>query len=167
MKKTFISILTLLGFFISTKTALAVCPVCTIAVGFGLGISRVLGIDDTISGLWIGGIIVSSGLWTADFVKKRKWKLPYPELTSTLLFLILVVPPLYFMKIIGLQNNTIFSIDKILFGTILGLGIFIGAVFTDKYLRSLNDGKVFIYYQKVLIPVFLLTITSFILYLAV
>ena len=34
--------------------AQAVCPVCIVAVGAGLGLSEYLGIDDTIAGVWIG-----------------------------------------------------------------------------------------------------------------
>ena len=71
------------------------------------------------------------------------------------------------MKVIGLENNMLLGVDKVLFGTFLGMAVFIAAVFADGYLRSINKGKVFIYYQKVLIPVFLLTVTSFILYLGV
>ena len=41
------------------KKALAVCPICTVAVATGIGFSRWLGIDDTITGLWIGGLTVS------------------------------------------------------------------------------------------------------------
>ena len=41
------------------KKALAVCPICTVAAATGIGFSRWLGIDDTITGLWIGGLTVS------------------------------------------------------------------------------------------------------------
>ena len=38
---------------------LAICPLCTFAVGAGIGLTQYLGIDDVITGLWIGGFIVS------------------------------------------------------------------------------------------------------------
>ena len=65
-------------FFI--KPVQAVCPVCTVAVGAGVGISRLIGIDDSITGVWIGGLIISSGLWMGDFIRKKKWKIPIPEI---------------------------------------------------------------------------------------
>jgi hypothetical protein len=34
-----------------------VCPVCTIAVAGGVGLCRYLGIDDLISGSWIGALL--------------------------------------------------------------------------------------------------------------
>lgn len=77
---------------------------------------------------------------------------------------LLIIPFLYWSKIIGIINNTLFGMDKIIFGVIIGLVIFLLAVEIDKKLRWLNKGKVFIYYQKIIIPVFLLSVVSLILY---
>jgi hypothetical protein len=38
------------------ETASAICPLCTIAVGAGVGLSRWIGVDDAVTGLWIGGL---------------------------------------------------------------------------------------------------------------
>ncbi len=50
------------------------CPVCTIAVGAGIGLSRWLGVDDLISGLWIGGLIVSLIGMTILWLNKKNLK---------------------------------------------------------------------------------------------
>ena len=142
----------------------AVCPVCTVAVGAGVGLSRLIGIDDSVAGIWLGGLILSSALWMADWIRKRKWKIPAPEFLATLLMLLFVIPPLYWSKMIGLSDNTLWGIDKILLGIIIGLLIFLLAVFIDKWLRTSNADKVYIYYQKIIVPLFLLSITSFIFY---
>lgn len=144
---------------------LAVCPVCTVAVGAGLGMSRFLGIDDTVTGIWVGGLILSSGLWLADWVGKKGWKIPLRNLLSVLLFYLLIIPPLYWAKIIGLAGNTLWGMDKLVLGTVIGSLVFIFSVWLDQWLRSINHGKVFVYYQKVISPVFLLTLTSFLFYL--
>ena len=47
------------------------CPVCAVAVGVGLGLSRWLKIDDAISGLWIGALIVSLSFILAKWTKKN------------------------------------------------------------------------------------------------
>src|SRR5512137_837679 len=52
----------------------AVCPVCTIAVGAGLGISRALGIDDAVTSIWIGGLILSMSFWAIDWMEKKEFK---------------------------------------------------------------------------------------------
>jgi hypothetical protein len=150
-------------FFI--KPVEAVCPVCTIAVGAGVGISRLIGIDDSITGVWIGGLIISSGLWMADFIRKKQWKIPIPEILSILLMLLFVIPPLYWSNMIGVTNNTLLGIDKIIFGSVIGSLIFFLGVGIDKLLRLINNDKVYIYYQKVILPVLLLSIVSLILYL--
>lgn len=143
----------------------AVCPVCTIAVAGGLGISRWLGIDDTVTGIWIGGLIFSSGLWLADWITKRGWQVPHPTVLATLSMILLVIPPLYWSQMIGLADNTLWGIDKVLLGTFIGSLMFLCGVVVDKWLRNTNEGKVYIYYQKVITPVFLLSVVSFILYL--
>jgi len=53
MKKILISFLSVLVIF-NTNQVFAVCPVCTVAAGAGVGLSRWLGIDDIIIGLWVG-----------------------------------------------------------------------------------------------------------------
>jgi len=148
-------------------SAHAVCPVCTVAVGAGLGISRWLGIDDTVTSIWIGGLILSSGLWLADWIRKKGWKVPYKEAISVLLFFLFVIPPLYWVKMIGLPGNTLWGVDKVLLGTVIGSLAFLLGVETDKWLRITNGGKVYMYYQKVIVPVFLLSLTSFIIYIII
>jgi len=54
------------------KSAFAVCPVCTVAVGAGLGLAEYFGIDDSISGLWIGALIVSMSIWTINWLNKKE-----------------------------------------------------------------------------------------------
>lgn len=151
--------------FLSAVPAKAVCPLCTVAVAGGLGISRWLGIDDSITGVWVGGLILSSGFWLSDWIGKRNWNLPHRNIVSIFIFYLLVIPPLYWAKLIGLTGNTIWGIDKILFGSSIGMMLFLLGFYTDKWLRTKNAGKVFIYYQKVILPVFLLTLGSFVFYL--
>jgi len=143
----------------------AVCPICTVAVAGGLGVSRWLGIDDSIMGIWIGGLILSSGFWMADWASKKSWKIPYPKLLSILIMILFVIPPLYMAKMIGLPGNTLWGIDKILLGIIIGLILFFAGMQLDKWLRTANEDKVYIYYQKVIAPVFFLTIGSVALFL--
>jgi len=158
-------ILLVLLFLAFPQRALAVCPVCTVAVGVGLGLCRFLGIDDTISGIWIGGLMLSSGLWLADFLSKKNLKLTHLNFWSVLSFYIFILPPLYWAKTIGITGNTLWGVDKLLMGIGAGSILFLLGVWTDRTLRQTNNGKVYIYYQKVIIPVLYLTIASFIFYL--
>ncbi len=161
------SIIGLLMILIYPIKVKAVCPLCTIAVGAGLGLSRWIGIDDSITGVWVGGLIVSSGLWISSWVKSKNFKLPTNKIFYILIMALFVVPPMYINGIIGIAGNTIFSIDKIIFGSIIGIFVFATALQIDTYLRKIHNDKVFIHYQKVLLPILLLTVTSLFLYLYV
>lgn len=165
MKILISPLIALLAFFFMTSQAQAVCPICTVAVAGGLGISRWLGIDDAVTGVWIGGLVLSSAFWLSDFISKKNWKIPYPDLVSIVLFYLLVIPPLYWANYIGLPNNSLWGVDKVLLGTILGSVAFLSGMGIDKGLRKINDGKQFVYFQKVIMPVFMLTLISFGLFL--
>lgn len=142
----------------------AVCPLCTVAVAAGLGLSRWIGIDDAVTGIWIGGLILSGGLWMADWIRKKLFKIPYPEVLSILLMAVFVIPPLSWSKMIGIPGNTLWGIDKVIAGTLTGMTVFSLGVLTDKWLRLTNQGRVYVYYQKVIVPVFFLSVSSFVMY---
>ena len=146
---------------------LAVCPVCTIAVGAGLGLSRFLGIDDTVSGLWIGALIISSSFWLVNWLMakyKLKIKESYLKAGVSVVTGALILIPLYFVDIIGHPYNTLWGIDKLVFGSILGSGIFLLALWTDQKARKIK-GKQFFPYQKVVLPIGFLAIGSLVMYL--
>lgn len=150
---------------LSFNSALAVCPVCTIAVASGIEITRMLGVDDLITGVWIGGLIVSMSFWLSDWLSKKNILKPVlREILSLFLFYLLTIPFLIWNKMIGLTGNIFLGVDKIIFGIVVGSIIFMFGVLVDKFLRKLNNNKVFIYYQKVIIPVLLLTIISLVFY---
>lgn len=151
-------------------TAYAVCPVCTVAVLGGLGLSRWLGIDDTISGVWIGGLILSLSFWLSDWAQKRNiskaWpvsQLKIPHLTLIAIFItyLLVFVPLQMAGITGHPFNKLWGIDKLFLGAISGSLVFLIGVAADKTQRRLK-GKQFFSFQKVIFPVLALVIMSII-----
>lgn len=147
----------------------AVCPICTVAVAGGLGLSRYFGIDDSVIGIWSGGLMVSLTLWTVDWLSKRSWKFLEKVnektriITSFLFWVLLTYPPLFAAGIIGHPFNTILGIDKLVFGSILGFVAFLLGVWGDKKVREIK-GKQLFNFQKVVFPVLSLTIFSLVLY---
>ena len=141
------------------------CPVCTVTVIAGLGISRLLGIDDVITSLWIGGFILSFSFITIAWIHK-KWpsimtKYYYlPTFASMYVFILI---PLKLGHMIGVYRNTLFGIDKIILGTIVGSIVFLIGVWADKYQRK-KFSKIFFPFQKVIFPVVCLLIASLILF---
>ncbi|HQK63820.1 MAG TPA: hypothetical protein PLF16_01570 [Candidatus Staskawiczbacteria bacterium] len=157
-----------LGLFLAAAgSAKAVCPVCVVAVGGGLGISRWLGVDDAISSLWIGALLAAMSFWTIDWLEKKNWKFAFYKSITWILYYALTVIPLYYYELIGHPLNKIFGIDKILFGVIMGTAVFLGGVWLNDFLKAKNGGKQYFNYQKVVVPFLSLVAASLILYLII
>lgn len=161
-KKIYLYLLTLI--FIPNAYAAAVCPVCTVAVAAGLGMSRWLGIDDTIAGLWIGGLTISLIIWTINWFKnKNKQSWTWQALT-VIFYIGLIIVPLYYYDIIGHPLNTLWGVDKLLLGIIIGALFFIAGAQLYQYLKKKNHGKAHFPFQKVVLPISPLIIFSIIFY---
>ncbi|RJQ27717.1 hypothetical protein C4577_00785 [Candidatus Parcubacteria bacterium] len=151
--------------FLFPQKVLAVCPVCTVAVGTGLGFSRYLGIDDTVSGLWVGGLIMSLSLWTINFLNKRGIKFIGRKPIIVIAYYLLVIIPLYWTNFLGHPMNKIYGVDKLVIGTFFGsIGFVIGAIWYEQ-LKKANGGKAYFPFQKSLMPVIPLIILSVVFYL--
>lgn len=156
--------LSLLGFFWA-NIAKAVCPICVVAVGAGLGFSEWLGVDDVVASIWIGALLLATVLWTLLEMRKRNKKFAFDSVIIFLAYYLLTLVPLYYAGIIGHPLNVIFGIDKIIFGATLGTLVLLFSHWLNLYLREKNGGKVFFNYQKVVIPIIILLLVSVIFYL--
>lgn len=162
MKKILLILGVLIAGTLIWQPAKAVCPVCTIALGAGVGLCRWLGIDDVISGIWIGGLAVSIILWILNFIAKKQISFPYSRFIISLLLYLIIIAPLYFLDIIGHPLNRIWGMDKLLFGIIIGSIVFLLSFWFHNFLKNKNQGKSFFPYQKVVLPVLSLIIISLI-----
>jgi len=141
------------------------CPVCTVAVGFGLGLSRYLNIDDTISGIWIGALILSLSFWAAKFTQRYvSVRLRILTPLYFLFFLLTTFVPLLYYQIIGNPLNRIWGIDKLVFGVNIGFIVFPLSLFIHGALKYLHGRKSYIPFQKVIIPIVGLLIASVVMY---
>lgn len=152
------------GLFLSAGKALAVCPVCTIAVGAGVGFSRWLGIDDTISGLWIGGLTASMILWTFNWLNKKSVFFQGRDIIIVLAYFALIIIPLFYPAgIIGHPYNKFWGLDKLLLGIILGSAFFFLGAKSYEYILK-KRGRAHFPFEKVVMPIFPLVILSVIFY---
>lgn len=156
----------IIGFF-KAGLANAFCPLCVVAVGGGLGFSRWFGIDDAITSLWIGALLLALTVWTHDWIVKKGWGFRFSIFIIGAVYYLLTILPLYYYGIMGHPLNTIFGIDKILFGIIFGTIIFWLGEKLHFYLKSKNGDKQFFNYQKVVVPVSVLILTSLIIWLII
>ena len=162
-KRKILFFLTVFSFLI-TSSAKAICPICTVAVGAGVGLSRWLGIDDTITGLWIGGLTVSMIMWTIDWLGRKNVYFKKRKTIIAVVYYLLIVAPLYWMDIIGHPFNKIWGIDKLFLGIVFGSIVFWSGANWYFYLKVKNNGHAYFPFQKVVMPVSPLIILSFIFY---
>lgn len=161
MRKIFSSVLfACLMTVCSVSIAMAVCPVCTVAVGAGLEGARLLGVDDVITGIWAGGLTLSLFFWTAGWLKKRGVKSAFWQIVVPFVFYYSLLGMVYLFPSVVFGANTLWGIDKFLLGAIVGtVAFYLGARWYIKIKRD-NGGHAKFAFQKVVVPLsFLLIVT--------
>ncbi len=138
-----------------------VCPICTIAVAGGVEISRWLGVDDTISGVWIGGLVISVSLWLVMWLKQKNINFRWLPGLIFVLFYATTFLSLYLMKMIWMENcQKLWGYDKLLVGIVFGsLGFVVGHGL-NVFLKKFHNNKVYFPFQKVVLPLILLIAAS-------
>jgi hypothetical protein len=145
--------------------ALAFCPVCTVAVAAGVGLSRWIGIDDTISGIWVGAFTVSAIAWTVIWLKSRNWKFPGMEVVVALVYYATVLIPFYKTDIISNHpKNMLWGVDKILLGMVIGSFAFLLFYYAYLIVKEKNGGKAHFPFEKIVFVIVPLLILSGIFY---
>lgn len=160
MKKIFL-IFTFLN-IIFASNSYAFCPVCTVAVGAGVGLSRWLGIDDTIAGLWIGGFTVSLIAWTLNWLKSKSKTFPYSAIIISFLYYAFIVIPLVWGDIIGHPLNKLWGIDKLFLGIVFGSFVFLAGGKLYEKVKANNGGHAHFPFEKIVFPIAPLIILSFV-----
>jgi len=129
------------------------CPICSIGVVAGLGLSRWLKVDDSVSGLWVGALILGISLWAFNLprLKRRGW---LALIFILIIFWLFTFLPLYYFGVIDNSCKTIWGLNRLVFGSLLGI-ILSSAAFLIK--RGLFP------YQRIIIPLSVLIIAGFIL----
>jgi len=133
-------------------TVMAHCPLCTAATIIGVGVTRSLGWDDSIVGIFVGAMIVSSALWVNKIFKKRNiGGNAFLRIGSiTVATFVLTVLSFYFAGIFGPANTyRIFGMEKIIFGTLSGAVVSFAAFFASNEIKRRNEGKILFNYQTI------------------
>jgi len=148
------------------QKALAVCPVCTVAVGAGIGLSRWLGIDDSITGLWLGAFLLSISLWTIDWLGRKNIRFFMKKSLVILAYYAMALVPLYYARIIADPSAFICfcASDKLMLGIIEGTATFFFAVKLYEFLKQRNDGHAHFPYEKIVFPIAAMIILTVIFY---
>lgn len=180
MKKIFLILLiSLMLVFLIIPGVLAHCPLCTAAAGAGVAVARFYGVDDSIVGLLLGAVIVSSALWFGKWMKKKDYGIKIPGFILVIASFLIFAVPFYYAGLItnfdmvksmpehhSMLGLGVFGIDKLLFGMILG-SLVIWGVFSFSDHITKKRGKRLLDYQGLIFMLAVLVIFSGILYLII
>ena len=108
--------------FLFVNSALAHCPLCTAGAGAGLALSRWLGIDDSITGIWMAAFLGASSLWASNSVKRKF--VPKQETVIYFLVFITTIWSFYAFNLVNEHAGLIMGIPKLIFGMLTGGVIF-------------------------------------------
>jgi len=137
----------------------AVCPLCTVFVGVGLEGMRLLGINDFITGIWAGGLMLSVIFWTAGYMKRKGVQNGYWYLLMIAIYYAMLAA-IWWLPDVHFGAETLWGIDNLLFGIIVGtVAFYIGARWHMTIKRK-NGGKSWFKFQKVIWPLGALAIAT-------
>ncbi len=154
-------LLSLLLFAPVAAMANPACPVCTVAIGAALPITRRIGVPDIISGIWIGAFLAILGYWVIRFMDRRGWNFR----GRNALVLVLSIATIGFSYLGQLRYSPclyfgFLNIDPLLLGTIIGALVFIITEKVYEYLKLKNGGHAHFPFEKVVLPIITLAAAS-------
>lgn len=163
MKKILFALLALLPMSVMANPA---CPVCTIAVGAGLDIARRLGVPDSIVGLWAGALLTLLGYWMLKWMDKKNWHF----VGRNVIVILASVAMIGFVYLGTVEYRPVsicgmFVMDPILFGTVCGSLILIATDKVYQWMKMKNGGHAHFPFEKVLLPIAVLALVSWLMML--
>ena len=160
------SLLFILFFSFNSFANPLACPVCTVVIAGGLGISRMLGVDDMVIGVWVGAGLLALAQWTVYYFEKKNIKNILIKVLCYIGWYSLIIP-LYLGNNPSIVFNlkTMFGIDSFIFSVIIGSLVLFCSVKLYYYMKEKNGGKPHFPYEKVVLPIISLFLSSFIFFL--
>lgn len=169
MRKTKVIVLALASLFVISYSMFASpvsahCPLCVAGAGAGLTLSRWVGLDDSITGLWMGAFLGAMSFWTYALLAKKINKPNWFWLKPSIYFLVFASSIWSFYKFnLVLKMGRMFGLDKLTFGIIAG-GIAFYLVDEINNLALRLKGKSFFPYQRMVLGLGSILLLSFLDY---
>ncbi len=146
-----------------------ICDLCTVGVIAGLAVSRYFGIDDTVTGVWIGACLVALIAMTVAFLERKNIRYPLRNTSIALMYIGFMYASFWYMGVIGMYGNTLFGIksifaDKIVVSSIVGGLVLSASSLGYQAMKRRNNGHAYFPFQKVVMPIVFLILTSVVFY---
>ena len=146
------------------------CPLCVAGAAVGITLTRWVGVDDSITGVWIAALLGATSFWFYSWLLGKKIKF----VEKNKLFL----KPLIYILVWGstlwsfykfqliIRMTQIFGFDKLTFGMLTGGILFYLVDIGDNYLIK-KAGKVYFPYQRIVFSLGGMVLLSFIIYILI
>lgn len=151
------------------------CPLCVGGAAAGLTLSRLLGIDDSITGVWLAALTGALAFWTDSWLSKKR-KISFAKPLIYIGFFGFLIWPLYAFNdyfltafkfvLINKHAGQIFGVDKLTFGILSGGIIFYLVDLVDDLLIK-RHGKVYFQFQRVIVPLLAMLALSLGIYILI
>jgi hypothetical protein len=153
-------ILFLIISYLLPPKASAHCPLCVAGAGAGLTLSRILGIDDSITGIWLGAFIGALSFWFQRTVS-LKYKIFQGKIANFLVyttFQILSIWSFYKFNLVT-KHSDILGYDKLTFGIVIGAATFYLADILNQLIKA-RMGKSILPYQSIIVSMGAVALSS-------
>lgn len=123
MKKVLAFIFVPLSFLVFPSTVYAHCPLCVAGAAVGLSLSRYIGVDDSITGMWLAALLGAVSFWSYSALVKKIKKPGW-----------ILLKPLVYVSVFGLtlwsfyKFNLVVTMEKMYGLDKLTLGMIVGGV---------------------------------------
>ncbi|OGM04977.1 hypothetical protein A2715_00655 [Candidatus Woesebacteria bacterium RIFCSPHIGHO2_01_FULL_39_32] len=126
------------------------CPLCVAGAGAGLTLSRILGIDDSITGIWLGAFIGALSFWSQKSLGQRN-KLFFSRWVGFLIYTVFIGSTIWsFYKFnLVVKHGEIFGIHKLIFGMVLGGALFYLVDLVNAVIKRKNGKSLFPYQSMI------------------
>lgn len=154
----------MLGMVPTMASANPACPICTIAIGAGVGVAESLGVPTAIVGIWAGALLTLLGYWLIKFFDKRGWNFP----GRNALLIVLSVAMIGFAYLGDIHYSPVWIwhvlyLDPILFGALVGMIVFILTGKLYDWMKRKNGGRAHFPFERVVLPVVALALCSWLI----
>lgn len=146
------------------------CPLCVAGAVVGVSLTRWIGIDDSITGVWIAALLGSMSFWFYSWLISKKIKQieKYKIVLKPLIYILIFSSTLWsFYKFqLIIRMTQIFGFDKLTFGMLTGSLLFYLIDIGDNILIK-RAGKVYFPYQRIVFSLGSMVVLSLLIYILI
>lgn len=143
------------------------CPLCVAGAAAGITLTRWVGVDDSITGIWIGGLLGAIAFWLSNSLGQR-YRIFFNRFIGLLVYILIFTSTLwsfYAFKLI-IRMDSLYGLDKLTFGMILGTIVFYLVDILNTFIKRKNGKRLFPY-QSMVFSLGSMLITSIAVYILI